>query len=62
MRMMHIYRSNKYLSMICQISQKPSNDRKIKNGKFLFFVKCIYIFADKVVNDKVTVNTDNCDR
>ena len=36
--MAHIYKSNKYRSMICWISQKPRNDRKIKTrqvvGKF----------------------------
>ena len=37
MRMMHIYKSNIYRSMICRISQKPRNDRKIKTVKFLFF-------------------------
>ena len=36
MRIMHMYKSNKYRSMICRISQKPRNDRKIKTVKFLF--------------------------
>ena len=39
MRLMHIYKSNKYRSMVCRISQKPRNDRKIKTVKYLFFVK-----------------------
>ena len=34
--MTHIYKSNKYRSIICRISQKPRNDRKIKPVKFLF--------------------------
>ena len=41
MRMMHIYKSNKYQSMICRISQKPRTDRKIKTVK-VFFVKNTY--------------------
>ena len=38
MRMTHIYKSNKYRSMIHWISQKPRNDRKIKTVKFLFWL------------------------
>ena len=43
MCMVHIYKSNKYRSMISRISQKQRNDRKIKTVKFIFFVK--YILA-----------------
>ena len=38
MRMTHTYKSYKYRSMICWISQKPRNDRKIKTVKFLFLL------------------------
>ena len=41
MHMMHTYKSNKYRPMICRMSQKPRNDRKIKTVKFLYF---IYLF------------------
>ena len=37
MRMMHIYKSNKYRSIICRVSQNQRNNRKIKTVKFLFF-------------------------
>ena len=37
MCIMHIYKSNKYLSVICRISQKQRNDRKIKPSSFFFF-------------------------
>ena len=40
--MMRIYKSNKYLSMICRISQKPRNDRILKTVKFLFLLS-IYL-------------------
>ena len=41
MRMMHIYKSNKYRSVI--FLKKQRNDRKMKIVKFFFFVKYIYI-------------------
>ena len=44
--MMHIYKSDKYLSTIYRISQNPGKDRKIKkNIKFLFCEVCIFYFV-----------------
>ena len=44
MRMLNIYKSDKYRSMIYRISQKQRNDRKIKTVKFLFMLS-IYIIC-----------------
>ena len=41
MRMLNIYKSDKYRSMIYRISKKPRNDRKIKTV-VSFFVKYRY--------------------
>ena len=41
MRVMNIYKSNKFRSLICRISQKPKNDRKIETVKFLFFLSIV---------------------
>ena len=46
-RMMHLYKSNQYRSMICRISQKPRNDRK-KTVKFLFLLS-IYIYMSVIL-------------
>ena len=44
MRMMHLYKSNKYLSMI---SQTPRNGRKIKSRQVSFSLS-IYIYGRKI--------------
>ena len=41
MRMMHMHKNNKQLSMICRTSQIPRNDRKRKKNVVSFFVKYI---------------------
>ena len=41
MRIMHIYKSNKYRSLLFRISKKPRNDRKIKTVKFLFLLSIV---------------------
>ena len=41
MHMMHIYKSNKWLSMICRTSQILRNGRKIKTVKFLFLLSIV---------------------
>ena len=45
MRRKHIYKSNKYPSMICKIFQKQRHDRKIKTVKFLFLLS-IYLLGE----------------
>ena len=44
MRVMNIYKNNKYRPVICRISQKPMNDRKIKTVKFLVFFFFFFFF------------------
>ena len=38
MRMMHIYKRDKYRSIMSRISQNSKNDRKIETVKFLFSI------------------------
>ena len=45
MRMVHIYKSDKYGSVIHRISQKSINDRKIKKYQVSFLLSiCVHLF------------------
>ena len=53
MRRKHIYKSNKYSSMICRIFQKQRHNRKIKTVKFLFLL-CIVLIRSQLDNSVST--------
>ena len=57
--MMHIYKSKKYRTVICRISQNPRNDRKTKTVKFLFrWYRASIDMVRKVKGPKYLLNTD----
>ena len=50
-----IYKSNKYRSLICRISQKPRNDRKIKTVKIILPVLIITLHGPSMFAVKAKI-------